>query len=90
MAAQTVQLTDEQQEFIAGMVSSGQFPNAQEIVSAGLRMLEPRKREYDAKLAVLRAAIDEGDNGGFTLDSAMVFAELRARIAERAETKAHE
>ncbi len=89
MAAQMIQLTEEQQELIAGMVSSGQFPNAQAVVSAGLRTLEPRKCEYYAKLAALRAAIDEGDKGE-PVESAVVFAELRKRIRVRAAAHAEQ
>ncbi len=90
MAAQTISLNEEQQQLVASLVNSGRFPNADEAVSAGLRTLERQQREYDRKLAVLRAAIDEGDKGGFVHDSAIVFAEARARIRERARAMAQE
>ena len=49
---------------MAGQVSAGEFGNASEVVRAALRTLEREEREYEAKLAVLRAAIDEGDASG--------------------------
>ena len=87
MAAQTISLTEEQQQLVANLVNSGRFSDAQEAVSAGLRTLERQQREYDRKLAVLRAAIDEGMKGE-PKDSVVVFAELRGRIRARAEALA--
>jgi len=37
-------------------------------VRAALRTLEREEQEYEAKLAVLRAAIDEGDASGIAED----------------------
>ena len=90
MAILTISLSEEQQQIVASLLSSGRFPDAGEVVSAGLRTLERQQREYDRKLAALRAAIDEGDASGFTEDSAAVFAEARARILERAKKVAQE
>lgn len=85
MPAQMVQLTEEQQRIVASLVDSGRFPDAERAITAGLRTLDQQQREQDRKLDALRAAIDEGDSIGFTLDSADVFAEVRARIHERAK-----
>ena len=42
-------------------VRSGRYENASEVVRAALRSLEREERIYEAKLAALRTAIDEGD-----------------------------
>jgi antitoxin ParD1/3/4 len=57
-------LTDELDHFVAKKVRSGRYENASEVVRAGLRTLEREERQYEAKLAALRTAIDEGDASG--------------------------
>ena len=59
-----VNLTDELDRFVAKKVKTGRYENASEVVRAGLRTLEREERQYEAKLAALRAAIDEGDASG--------------------------
>ena len=46
--------------FIDEKVEQGRYGSASDVVRAGLRLLE----EQEAKLAALRAAIDEGDASG--------------------------
>jgi len=57
----SVNLTDELDQFILAKVASGKFENASEVVRAALRALDRDEREYEARLAAVRAAIDEGD-----------------------------
>jgi antitoxin ParD1/3/4 len=61
MPARSVNLTDELDRFIARKVKTGRYENASEVVRAGLRTLEREEQQYEAKLAALRSAIDEGD-----------------------------
>jgi len=64
MPTRNVNLTDALDRFVAAKVKSGRYENASEVMRAGLRTLEREEREYEAKLAALRAAIDEGDASG--------------------------
>ncbi len=64
MPTRNVNLTRELDRFVATKVKSGRYENASEVVRAGLRTLEREEREYEAKLAALRTAIDEGDASG--------------------------
>jgi antitoxin ParD1/3/4 len=64
MPTRNVNLTDELDRFVATKVKSGRYENASEVVRAGLRTLEREEQAYEAKLAALRAAIDEGDASG--------------------------
>jgi antitoxin ParD1/3/4 len=64
MPTRNVNLTDELDRFVAKKVRSGRYENASEVVRAGLRTLERDEEEYEAKLAALRAAVDEGDRSG--------------------------
>lgn len=64
MPTRNVNLTDALDRFVATKVKSGRYENASEVVRAGLRALEREEQQYEAKLAALRAAIDEGDASG--------------------------
>jgi len=66
MPTRNVNLTNDLDHFIARKVKSGRYENASEVVRAGLRTLEREEQQYEAKLAALRAAIDEGDASGIT------------------------
>ncbi|MGC1417105.1 MAG: type II toxin-antitoxin system ParD family antitoxin [Candidatus Acidiferrum sp.] len=64
MPTRNVNLTDELDRYVATKIKSGRYENASEVVRAGLRTLEREEQEHEAKLAALRAAIDEGDASG--------------------------
>ena len=64
MPTRNVNLTEELDRFVAIKVKSGRFENASEVVRAGLRTLEREEQVYATKLALLRAAIDEGNASG--------------------------
>ncbi len=64
MPTRNVNLTEELDHFVLKKVKSGRYENASEVVRAALRTLERDEQEYEAKLAGLRAAIDEGDASG--------------------------
>jgi len=64
MPTRNVNLTDALDRFVLEKVESGRYENASEVVRAALRTLEREERQFEAKLAALRAAIDEGDASG--------------------------
>ena len=64
MPTRNVNLTDELDRFVLAKVESGRYENASEVIRAALRVLEREEQEYAARLAALRAAIDEGDVSG--------------------------
>ncbi|HXP83999.1 MAG TPA: type II toxin-antitoxin system ParD family antitoxin [Bryobacteraceae bacterium] len=78
MPTRNVNLTDELDSFVLKKVRSGRYENASEVVRAGLRTLEREERQYEAKLAALRTAIDEGDRSGVTDDD--VFERVRKTL----------
>jgi len=67
MPTRNVNLTDELDSFVLAKVKSGRYENASEVVRAALRTLEREERQYEAKLAALRTAIDEGDASGIAV-----------------------
>ncbi|MDI7774682.1 type II toxin-antitoxin system ParD family antitoxin [Asticcacaulis sp. EMRT-3] len=56
MSTRNVVLTEHQEHLIAGLVQSGRYQNASEVMREGLRLVEQREAEDAAKLAALRAA----------------------------------
>jgi len=78
MPTRNVNLTDELDSSVLKKVRSGRYENASEVVRAGLRTLEREERQYEAKLAALRTAIDEGDRSGVTDDD--VFERVRKTL----------
>jgi antitoxin ParD1/3/4 len=78
MPTRNVNLTDKLDRFVAKKVKTGRFDNASEVVRAALRTLEREEQEYAAKLAALRAAIDEGDASGIVEDN--VFGRVRKSL----------
>ena len=68
MPTRNVVLTEHQEELIEALVGSGRYQNASEVLRDGLRLVELREVEENAKLAVLReaarvgvAALDRGE-----------------------------
>ncbi len=64
MPTRNVNLTDELDSFVLEKIESGRYENASEVIRAALRTLEREERQFEAKLAALRTAIDEGDASG--------------------------
>jgi antitoxin ParD1/3/4 len=69
MPTRNVVLTDRQDQFVTGLVESGRYQNASEVLREGMRLLERREAEDDAKLQSLRKAVEIGlaalDRGEF-------------------------
>ncbi len=78
MPTRNVNLTDGLDNFVATKVKSGRYENASEVVRAGLRSLEREEQQHEAKLAALRAAIDEGDTSGIA--GGNVFTRVRRKL----------
>jgi antitoxin ParD1/3/4 len=78
MPTRNVNLTEELDRYVHAKVKSGRYENASEVVRAALRTLEREEQQYDAKLAALRVAIDEGDASGIAEDG--VFTRVRKQL----------
>jgi antitoxin ParD1/3/4 len=61
MPTRNVSLPEKLDQFITAKVESGDYANASEVMRTALRLLEKEEREYEEKMAVLRAAIAVGD-----------------------------
>ena len=85
MPTRNVSLPEKLDQFITAKVESGDYANASEVMRAALRLLEKEEREYEEKMAVLRAAIAEGDASHDAEEG--VFERLDAYIEELAAEK---
>jgi antitoxin ParD1/3/4 len=81
-----VSLTKELDAFVSSRVEGGLYANASEVMRTALRLLEKEEREYEEKLAALRAAIAEGDASD-SKDGEEFFKELSGYIDELAKEK---
>lgn len=61
MPTRNVVLTEDQEAFIGGLVRSGRYSNASEVLRESLRLLEGRESLEAAKLECLRARLDEAE-----------------------------
>ena len=80
-----VSLTSHLEEFVRERVDSGRYSSSSEVVREGLRLLEQRDIEQQARLAELRRAIQEGLDSGLAgpLDFDAIKAEGRRILSQR-------
>jgi antitoxin ParD1/3/4 len=60
MATRNVVLTAHQNDFVEGLLSSGRYQNASEVLREGLRLVEQREAEDGMRLIALREAASIG------------------------------
>ncbi len=84
MPTRNVSLTDEMDRFVADKVASGAYANASEVMRVALRNLDRDDREFEARMALLKAAVMEGVDcdPAEDEDAASVFAGLRKQVSE--------
>jgi putative addiction module CopG family antidote len=73
-------LPEEAARFAEAQISAGRFASVDALIVAGMNALEERDR---SKLAVLRAALDEGEASGLAEEGS--FARVRARVGAAAQ-----
>ncbi|MCE4226348.1 type II toxin-antitoxin system ParD family antitoxin [Methylobacterium sp. C25] len=79
--ASSYTLGEHYEQFVRGLVNSGRYASASEVMRDGLRLMEEREQMRAAKLEALRKEIREGLDSGPAEphDMAAVKAEARAR-----------
>lgn len=81
-----VSLTPELEQFIQSQVESGKYNSADEVILAGIRLLEERDRIYKGRFEALRQEIRigiEASQQGQVIDGETVFRELRQKLQQR-------
>ncbi len=59
-----VSLTPHFTAFVAEMMESGNYSSASEVIREGLRLLEQKKKEDEARITMLRGALTEAEKSG--------------------------
>jgi antitoxin ParD1/3/4 len=65
--------------FVRGLVESGRYASASEVVRDSLRLLEDREEQRQAKLAALREDIRKGVESGPSIPAEQVFDRLERK-----------
>jgi putative addiction module CopG family antidote len=86
MKNRNVELTEELNGFVDSLVQRGLYADGSEVIRCALRMLEKEHQEHEEKMALLHAAISEGDASADAEEG--VFDRLYAYIDELAVKKA--
>lgn len=82
--ASSYTLGNHYESFVRELLASGRYASASEVLRDGLRLLEDREKQREAKIAALRDAIQEGLQSGPAVPLDMDAIKARAR-AERAK-----
>lgn len=80
-----VSLTPEQEMFIHSQVESGKYTSANDVILAGLLLLEERERIYNGRFDSLRQEIMIGIEAverGEVIDGETVFCDLRQKLQQ--------
>jgi antitoxin ParD1/3/4 len=75
------------EEFIASLIASGRYSTASEIIRDGLRMVEEREQDREARLEALRAEIQKGLDSGPAEEVGDMFARIKAEGRKRLAAK---
>ena len=60
----SVSMTRQQQDFVVRMVQTGRYKGVSEVVRAGLRLLEDREDEREARLKAIESLVQQGLDSG--------------------------
>lgn len=83
-----VSLSSEIEKFIESQVESGKYPSAEEVIVAGIRLLEERERIYKGRFEELKREIMlgvEASERGEVVDGETVFSQLQQKLQKRRE-----
>ena len=86
-----VSLTDELERWVADRVQDGRYKSASEVVREGLRMLQAKEEEHEARLQALRRDIQVGLDAaarGEVVDGEEAFDRVLERIRAAEENAA--
>lgn len=80
-----ISLTPELEQFIQSQVASGKYTSTEEVLIAGIKLLEEREHIYKGRFEELRREIMigvEASERGEVIDAELVFAELEEDIRQ--------
>ncbi|MBD2492960.1 type II toxin-antitoxin system ParD family antitoxin [Nostoc sp. FACHB-280] len=81
-----ISLTPEIQQFIQNQVASGKYASTEEVIIAGIQLLEERERIYQGRFEELQREIMlgvEASERGEVIDAATIFHQLEQKLQQR-------
>ncbi|HEY9851680.1 MAG TPA: type II toxin-antitoxin system ParD family antitoxin [Leptolyngbyaceae cyanobacterium] len=81
-----ISLSSEIEKFIESQVESGKYPSAEEVIVAGIKLLEERERIYKGRFEELKKEIMlgvEASERGEVVDGETVFSQLQQKLQQR-------
>jgi antitoxin ParD1/3/4 len=75
------------EDFIEGLLESGRYRTASEVMRDGLRMVEEREQRRNAKLEALRAEIQKGLDSGPAEEVGDMFERIKSEGRKRLAAK---
>ncbi len=66
MVKKSISVTDQQDRWIKAQIETGHFGNESEVVRELIRERQIREQESSAEIEAIRAALIEGEKGGFS------------------------
>lgn len=82
----SLSLTPELKQFIQSQIASGKYTSAEEVIVAGIKLLEERERIYQGRFEELKQEIAIGvqaSERGETIDGEVVFRQLEQKLQQR-------
>lgn len=81
-----ISLTTELEQFIQSQVASGKYASSEEVILAGIRLLEERERIYKGRFEELQREIMigiEASERGEVVDGETVFKHISEKLQQR-------
>ena len=81
-----ISFSSEINKFIESQVKSGKYPSHQDVIVAGIRLLEERERIYQGRVEELKEEIMLGvaaSERGEVVDGETVFSQLQQKLQQR-------
>jgi len=81
-----ISLTPELEQSIQKQIESGKYTSAEDVITAGIKLLEERERIYKGRFEELKKEIAigiEAAERGEVIDGEIVFRELREKLQQR-------
>ena len=75
------------EEFVEGLIESGRYSTASEVLRDGLRLIEEREERRKAKLEALRAEIQKGIDSGPAEEVCDMFERIKSEGRKRLAAK---
>ncbi|MGB3652664.1 MAG: type II toxin-antitoxin system ParD family antitoxin [Rivularia sp. (in: cyanobacteria)] len=82
----SISLTPELEQFIQSQIASGKYSSTEEVITAGIKLLEERENIYQGRFEELKREIAigvEASERGEVIDGEIVFRQIEQKLQQR-------